>query len=171
MSNLEIQTHRAGALENPYDDYEENVGMNGDNTIPSLSSMNDLNDGTDNTSLLHEKPLDSSSEPINEQVQEESNEEQDIDEQAPKTWKEKLKFLWQNMRSELPGIFEIAWPTILMNISNKILGMEDIAFIGHLGNEDYLAASALANAIYFCMSFISIGLINGQDTLVSQVRN
>ncbi|EFC43637.1 predicted protein, partial [Naegleria gruberi] len=69
---------------------------------------------------------------------------------------------------QFKNMVEIAFPTILMNISNKILGVEDMAFIGRLGSEEYMASAALANAIFFCLSFISVGLINGQDTFVAQ---
>lgn len=82
--------------------------------------------------------------------------------------KEKFKLFLLNLKKEFRGMLEIAFPTVLMNISNKILGLEDMAFIGHLNNENYLAASALANAVFFCFSFISVGLVGGQDTFVAQ---
>ncbi|KAG2386481.1 hypothetical protein C9374_002225 [Naegleria lovaniensis] len=82
--------------------------------------------------------------------------------------KEKFKLFLLNLKKEFRGMLEIAFPTVLMNVSNKILGLEDMAFIGHLNNENYLASSALANAVFFCFSFISVGLIGGQDTFVAQ---
>lgn len=93
------------------------------------------------------------------------------DELIPKSensLKEKLKDLLLNMKSQFKNMFDIAFPILLMNVSNKILGIEDLMFIGHLGNSQYMAGSALGNAIFFSLSFIAVGIISGQDTFVAQ---
>ncbi|EFC38735.1 predicted protein [Naegleria gruberi] len=82
--------------------------------------------------------------------------------------KEKLKDLFFNMKSQFKHMIDIAFPIILMNVSNKMLGIEDLMFIGHLGNSQYMAGSALGNAIFFSLSFIAVGIISGQDTFVAQ---
>lgn len=60
-----------------------------------------------------------------------------------------------------------------------VLGLESLSFIGHVRidkegeeaktlSERYMAAASLGNSFFFCFIFIAVGLIHGQDTLVSQ---
>ncbi|KAL9656575.1 hypothetical protein ABK040_012158 [Willaertia magna] len=76
-------------------------------------------------------------------------------------------------KTETIELIKIAWPITVLQISNMVLGMEDLAIVGHIksdeiSSEEFLASAALGNSLFYCLSFMAIGLINGQETLVSQ---
>lgn len=67
-------------------------------------------------------------------------------------------------------VFYLAWPILLANMAQPLLGLVDTAVIGHLDNDKYLAGVALGNSI---MSFIFWGfnfLSMGLSGFVSQAR-
>lgn len=65
-------------------------------------------------------------------------------------------------RSELnKQILRLAIPSIVTNITVPLLGMVDVAIVGHIGNASYIAAIALAtmvfNLIYWNFGFLRMG--------------
>ena len=58
-------------------------------------------------------------------------------------------------------IWDIAWPAILSNISIPLLGLVDIAILGHLDSTQYLGAVAIGGAVlsflYWGFSFLRMG--------------
>jgi MATE family multidrug resistance protein len=58
-------------------------------------------------------------------------------------------------------IWGLAWPMILSHISQPMLGLVDIAVLGHLNSPNYLASVALGTTIigfiYWCFGFLRMG--------------
>jgi multidrug resistance protein, MATE family len=58
-------------------------------------------------------------------------------------------------------ILRLAIPSIITNITVPLLGMVDVAIVGHIGNADHIAAIALAtmvfNLIYWNFGFLRMG--------------
>lgn len=58
-------------------------------------------------------------------------------------------------------ILRLALPSIITNITVPLLGMVDVAIVGHIGNASYIAAIALAtmvfNLIYWNFGFLRMG--------------
>ncbi len=58
-------------------------------------------------------------------------------------------------------IWDIAWPAILSNISIPLLGLVDMAILGHLDSTQYLGAVAIGGAVlsflYWGFSFLRMG--------------
>ena len=58
-------------------------------------------------------------------------------------------------------ILKLAIPSIVTNITVPLLGMVDVAIVGHIGNASYIAAIALAtmvfNLIYWGFGFLRAG--------------
>jgi MATE family multidrug resistance protein len=58
-------------------------------------------------------------------------------------------------------ILKLALPNIITNITVPLLGMVDVAIMGHIGNKTYLAAIAVAtmifNIIYWIFGFLRMG--------------
>ncbi|EFC46695.1 hypothetical protein NAEGRDRAFT_79005 [Naegleria gruberi] len=85
-------------------------------------------------------------------------------------------------KNELIQVLKLCWPAVVMNVCFQLLGLESLSFIGHITLEDneipgitkdkvgelYMAAASLGNSFFFCLGFVIVGLIHGQDTLVSQ---
>ena len=46
------------------------------------------------------------------------------------------------------NILKLAIPNIISNITVPLLGMVDLAIVGHIGNERYIAAIALGGMIF-----------------------
>ena len=67
-------------------------------------------------------------------------------------------------------VLTISYPIILANISIPLLGLTDIAVIGHLGNLDILAGismgAVLIGSIYWFFGFLRMGVTG----LVAQAR-
>ena len=58
-------------------------------------------------------------------------------------------------------ILKLAIPNIITNITVPLLGMVDLAIIGHIGNETYIGAIAIGtmifNMIYWNFGFLRMG--------------
>ena len=58
-------------------------------------------------------------------------------------------------------IMRLALPSIVSNITVPLLGLVDLAIVGHLGSERYIAAisvgSTIFNIIYWLMGFLRMG--------------
>ena len=58
-------------------------------------------------------------------------------------------------------ILRISIPSIITNITVPLLGMVDVAIVGHIGNASYIAAIALGtmvfNLIYWNFGFLRMG--------------
>lgn len=58
-------------------------------------------------------------------------------------------------------IWRIAWPAIVTNITVPLLGLVDVAIVGHIGNATYIGAIAIAtmvfNVIYWLFAFLRMG--------------
>ena len=58
-------------------------------------------------------------------------------------------------------ILRLALPNIITNITVPLLGMVDLAIVGHIGNETYIGAIALGttifNLIYWNFGFLRMG--------------
>ena len=58
-------------------------------------------------------------------------------------------------------ILRLALPSVITNITVPLLGMVDVAIVGHIGNANYIAAIALAtmifNLIYWNFGFLRMG--------------
>jgi MATE family multidrug resistance protein len=97
-----------------------------------------------------------------EQVEERTSQEEE--EVEDKSFRSLLK---KHSKSELKEIFYLSWPIVISNVMTALLGLVDMAFVGHLGKE-YLAAAALGNAYFMCFGFAPATLSSAQDVLVSQ---
>ena len=64
-------------------------------------------------------------------------------------------------RSTHTRVWALAWPMILSNISQPLLGLIDTAILGHLGSARYLAAVAVGSSIlaflYWAFGFLRMG--------------
>jgi MATE family multidrug resistance protein len=67
----------------------------------------------------------------------------------------------EKTRSLNHQIWDIAGPAIVSNISIPLLGLVDIAILGHLGSTQYLGAVAIGGAVlsflYWGFSFLRMG--------------
>jgi MATE family multidrug resistance protein len=72
-------------------------------------------------------------------------------------------------KTEFIQLFKLSWPIVISSVCAALLGTTDMAFVGRLGKE-YLAAAALGNAIFYCTSFVPLGFLGAQDTLISQAE-
>ena len=58
-------------------------------------------------------------------------------------------------------ILRISLPSIITNITVPLLGMVDVAIVGHIGDATYIAAIALGtmvfNLIYWNFGFLRVG--------------
>ena len=67
-------------------------------------------------------------------------------------------------------VFFIAWPIIVSNLSNPILGLVDIAVIGNLGDPALIGAVAVG-AIIFSFIYWGLGFLRmGTTGLIAQHR-
>lgn len=70
-------------------------------------------------------------------------------------------------RHELRELFRLAVPLAAAQAGNQMMGLVDVAVLGRLGARE-LAASGLANAVYFAISVVGMGLMFGIDPMISQ---
>ena len=70
-------------------------------------------------------------------------------------------------RHELKELFRLAVPLAAAQAGNQLMGLVDVAVLGRLGARE-LAASGLANAVYFAISVVGMGLMFGIDPMISQ---
>ncbi len=65
------------------------------------------------------------------------------------------------MESKYTQIFRLALPSIISNITVPLLGLVDVAIVGHIGNATYISAiavgSMLFNVIYWLFGFLRMG--------------
>lgn len=58
-------------------------------------------------------------------------------------------------------IFSLSWPAIITNITTPLMGLIDVAIVGHLGDASYIAAIALGstlfNMLYWVLNFLRMG--------------
>jgi MATE family multidrug resistance protein len=73
----------------------------------------------------------------------------------------------ETIRSELPILLALAFPLILTNAGNMLLGLVDVAVCGRLG-DTAIAGAGLGNAIFFTLSLFGLGTLFGLDPLLSQ---
>jgi len=63
---------------------------------------------------------------------------------------------------------KLAIPLSIVHISHAAMDFTDIIFLGNLNNNEYLAASTLATTFSFAIMTFPGGMINAEETLVSQ---
>ena len=68
--------------------------------------------------------------------------------------------------AEVRATLTLAWPLILINLSNLALGTTDVIMMGWLG-PDALAAGALANNLNFAFLIFGIGLVTATSPLIA----
>lgn len=68
---------------------------------------------------------------------------------------------------ELPILLGLAFPLILTNAGNMLLGLVDVAVCGRLGDAA-IAGAGLGNAIFFTLTLFGLGTLFGLDPLLSQ---
>lgn len=70
-------------------------------------------------------------------------------------------------RAELRELFVLAWPLVLAQLAQHALWTTDLIVMGMLGAQ-YVAAGALANALFFALQLTAIGIVGAVAPLVSQ---
>lgn len=68
--------------------------------------------------------------------------------------------------AEVRATLALAWPLILINVSNLALGTTDVIMMGWIGPEA-LAAGALANNLNFAFLIFGIGLVTATSPLIA----
>jgi MATE family multidrug resistance protein len=68
--------------------------------------------------------------------------------------------------AEIRATLALAWPLILINLSNLALGTTDVIMMGWIGPEA-LAAGALANNLNFAFLIFGIGLVTATSPLIA----
>lgn len=71
------------------------------------------------------------------------------------------------LRRELRQLFALALPLAAAQAGTQLMTLVDLAVLGRLGARE-LAASGLANAIFFAMAMTGMGICFGVDPLISQ---
>ena len=71
------------------------------------------------------------------------------------------------MRSEFRPLLQLAIPVILAELGWMLMGVIDTIMVGRLGAEA-IGAVAIGSIIFNTVGLISIGLLLGLDTLISQ---
>lgn len=71
------------------------------------------------------------------------------------------------LREELRHLFRLALPLAAAQAGTQLMGIVDIAVLGRYSATD-LAASGLANALFFSVSVIGMGAVFGVDPMISQ---
>lgn len=70
-------------------------------------------------------------------------------------------------RRELRELFRLAMPLAAAQAGTQLMGLVDVAVLGRLGARE-LAASGLANAVFFAFSVMGIGMVFGVDPMIAQ---
>lgn len=65
-------------------------------------------------------------------------------------------------------ILQIAFPSILSNITVPLLGLSDLAIVGHLGSASYIGAIAIGSTVFNMIYWISAFLRMGTSGMTSQ---
>ncbi len=71
------------------------------------------------------------------------------------------------LKIELRRLFTLALPLAAAEAGTQVMSVVDMAVIGRLGGRE-LAATGLANAVFFAVSVFGLGLLLGVDPLISQ---
>ncbi|HKB79113.1 MAG TPA: MATE family efflux transporter [Thermoanaerobaculia bacterium] len=72
-----------------------------------------------------------------------------------------------DLKLELSRLFSLALPLAAAEAGTQVMSVVDMAVIGRLGGRE-LAATGLANAVFFGVSVFGMGLMLGVDPLISQ---
>lgn len=70
---------------------------------------------------------------------------------------------------EFRALFALAWPLIVSQLARSALFTTDVIVLGRLGAE-YVAAGALANALFICIQLFGIGMVGAVAPMVAQAR-
>ena len=68
---------------------------------------------------------------------------------------------------EFRALFLLAWPLIIAQLARSALFTTDVIVLGRLG-ADYVAAGALANALFVCVQLFGIGVIGAVAPMAAQ---
>jgi len=68
---------------------------------------------------------------------------------------------------EFRALFKLAWPLILAQVGQNALVTTDVIVLGQLGAK-YVAAAALANAIFMCVQLLGVGILGAVAPMVAQ---
>jgi MATE family multidrug resistance protein len=75
--------------------------------------------------------------------------------------------MWSRYSAELRQLFRLAAPLAAAQAGSQLMGVVDIAVLGRYSARD-LAACGLANAFFFAISVVGMGVLFGIDPLISQ---
>ena len=73
----------------------------------------------------------------------------------------------QTWRGEFRALFQLGWPLIVAQLAQNALLTTDVIMIGWLGGK-YLAAAALANALFICIQLFGVGVTSAVAPMVAQ---
>ena len=68
---------------------------------------------------------------------------------------------------EFGALFKLGWPLIVAQLAQNALLTTDVIMIGWLGGK-YLAAAALANALFICIQLFGVGVTSAVAPMVAQ---
>lgn len=71
------------------------------------------------------------------------------------------------LRGELRQLFRLALPLAAAQAGTQLMSVVDIAVLGRYGARE-LAGSGLANALFFAVSILGLGIVMGVDPMISQ---
>jgi MATE family multidrug resistance protein len=69
--------------------------------------------------------------------------------------------------AEFRALFLLAWPLIIAQLARSALFTTDVIVLGRLG-ADYVAAGALANALFICVQLFGIGVVGAVAPMAAQ---
>jgi MATE family multidrug resistance protein len=69
--------------------------------------------------------------------------------------------------AEYRALFKLGWPLIVAQLAQSALFTTDIIMLGRLGAK-YVAAGALANALFICVQLFGIGIVGAVAPVVAQ---
>jgi MATE family multidrug resistance protein len=69
--------------------------------------------------------------------------------------------------AEFRALFALAWPLIIAQLARSALFTTDVIVLGRLGAE-YVAAGALANALFVCVQLFGIGVVGAVAPMAAQ---
>lgn len=71
------------------------------------------------------------------------------------------------LRTEIRDTTKLAWPLVIGFAGSQMLGLVDTAMVGRLGAVE-LAGCSVGNALFFTVSVVAMGCIQGMDPLAAQ---
>ena len=75
--------------------------------------------------------------------------------------------MWDAVKTELRPITKLAIPLIIAFLGYQLMGLVDTFVSGQLGVET-LAATSLANALFWVTTIFPMGILMGLDPIVAQ---